>query len=193
MLERLPAKALYHVSQTSGCTFGIVSMDKLGGSALYLFQVVDISDQMRIPYCGGVFYPWSYHCSVGGRLHCRSAITQVTPDKTMCLVGLVNRSVNVLLPAEVLADGDSQVFTTVHYLQGVAMNLVVGVDYLSAWTDPDHCTFLQVEFHLPGFFPALQCRQTLLEEDRVLAVIDVSIKKAIIGEESGIWIFFRFQ
>ena len=171
-----------------GCMFGVVSMDKPGGSALYLFQVVDISDQMRIPYCRGVFYPWSYHCSVGGRLRCRRAITQVTPDKTKCLIDLVNRSVDVLLPTEILAHGDSQVFTTVDYLQGVAMNLVVGVDYMpSVWTDPEYCTFLRVEFHLPGFFLSHQCSQIFLspqcsqsEEDRVLAVFDVSIKKTIV-------------
>ena len=57
--------------------------------------------------------------------------------------------------------------------------LLVGVDYLlSVWTDADHCTFLWVEFYLPGFFPSLQCRQILLEEGRVLAVFDVSIKKS---------------
>ena len=80
----------------------------------------------------------------------------------------------MLFPAEVLADGNYQVFTSVYYLQSVAMNLVVGVDYLSSvWTDPDHCTFLRVEFH--PFFPSLQCRQILLEKGRVLTVFDVSI------------------
>ena len=156
-------------------------MDKSGGSALYLFQVVDISDQMRILYCGNVFYPWyriHFHCS-GGRLHCRRAITQITPDRTKCLVGLANRSVDVLLLPEVFVYGDSQVFTTVDYLHGVAMNLVVGVDYLPS--DPDQCTFLRMEFHLSCFFPSLQCRQILLKEDRVLAVFDVSIKKTIVG------------
>lgn len=107
VLEGFPAKALHHRCHTSRCTFPVISVDKPGGSTLYLLQVVGISDQVGVPYGGGIFNPWSHHCSVGGRLHCRGAVAQVPPDKTKCLVGLASRRVDVLLPAEVLADGDS--------------------------------------------------------------------------------------
>ena len=43
MLEGLPTKVLNHERHISWCTIDVVSVDVSCGSALYLFQVVDIS------------------------------------------------------------------------------------------------------------------------------------------------------
>ena len=38
----------------------------------------------------------------------------------------------MLSPGEVFADGDSKIFATVYRFQGVTVDLVAGVDYLSS-------------------------------------------------------------
>ena len=65
MLEGLPAKVLYHVRHTSWSMFSIVTVNESSGSALYLFQVVDISAMVGVPDSGRVFQSWAYHSSVG--------------------------------------------------------------------------------------------------------------------------------
>ena len=73
-------------------------------------------------------------------------------------MGLVDCVVNVFLPGEVLADSDTQVLAAVYYLQCMAMKMVAGLqDLLLVGADSDDCAFVGVEFHLPGFFPSLQC------------------------------------
>ena len=62
----------------------------------------------------------------------------------------------MLPPGEVFADGDSKIFATVYHFQGVTVDLVAGVDYLSSVrVDPYNCTLLWVKLHLPGCFPFL--------------------------------------
>ena len=63
----------------------------------------------------------------------------------------------MFLPGEVLADSDTQVLTTVYYLQYMTMNMVVGLqDLFLVGADSDDCAFVRVKFHLPGFFPSLK-------------------------------------
>ena len=62
----------------------------------------------------------------------------------------------MLSPGEVFADGDSKIFTAVYHFQGVTVDLVAGIDYLSSVSvDPYYCTLLWVKLHLPGCFPFL--------------------------------------
>ena len=65
MLEGLPAEVLYHVRHTSWCTFCIVTVNESSGSALYLFQVVDVSVMVGVSDSGRVFQSWAYHSDVG--------------------------------------------------------------------------------------------------------------------------------
>ena len=46
-------------------------------------------------------------------------------------------------PGKIFTDDDSKIFTAVYHFQGVAVDLVTGIDYTtSVWVDPYDCTFL---------------------------------------------------
>ena len=96
-----------------------------------------------------------YHGCIGSRFRWSCAITEVSSDKSQCLVdlvGIVDRVLNLFSPGEVFADGDAQVFTAVYHLQRMSMNVVVGVGYMSSiGRNLNDSTLSRVKLHLPVF------------------------------------------
>ena len=55
-------------------------------------------------------------------------MTQISPDKSKGLVGLVYSVVNMFSPGKSFTDGNSKIFATVHHFQGMSVYLVAGID-----------------------------------------------------------------
>ena len=55
-------------------------------------------------------------------------MTQISPDKSKGLVGLVHSVINMFSPGKIVTDGNSKILATVHHFQGMAVYLVAGID-----------------------------------------------------------------
>ena len=89
-------------------------------------------------------------------------------------------------PLKVVTECHSEVLCTISNLKLVAMKIVVRISSM-AWArrDPQNCTLLWVEAHLPLGFPFLKGCEIVLESGSVLIIVNVLVQEGVISKKVG--------
>ena len=100
----------------------------------------------------------------------------------------------MFMSAEVVADGNAEIFPTVEHFQCLTVEAVCSL-YLVALVgnDADDLAFLRVELHLPRLFPFLQGLKISLDWLSISIAFDEFVEQAVVSEEARIRCLDKFR
>ena len=135
----------------------VVICDKPGRPRLNSFKSPNVDLMVGVPHCAGILQCWPNHCLVSHGLNLGLIFIEIPFDESQGSIGLGPDFGDMLIPTELVVDGHAQVFGTVDFLQGVSVECVSSLPWLSLVGYMYHYTLLWMKLHLPQVFPVLEC------------------------------------